>query len=404
MFNANTLKLARQCRLELALSVLIVLLGAISGAGMAGLLGLAAMTVLWWFGAVRRAQGERLEAVRRDEEVSVMTGECETAFQHVLSEIGQQVTQVHGELAQIQKLIHQATGGLTENFTSLEMVTREESETVRSIITHMSAGASEDDKSICFQDFSSETGKILDSFVQTILEVSKNSMMLVDRLDDMVGQANMISVMLQDIKEITDQTNLLALNAAIEAARAGDAGRGFAVVADEVRKLSRKTNGFSEQICKVVGETQRSMKQASQIAADMAMSDMSVALNSKQRVDDMMRSVAEMNGVVSDKLVGVEESTRRIAQKVSEAVTNLQFEDMVTQLMDHIRRRMDSLAQAANELSTGVGVKEAVCHSEPCHRLAHIAQLLTETRRSLGTNSEKAVHQHSLAVGGVQLF
>jgi methyl-accepting chemotaxis protein len=404
MFNAHTLQLVRQCRLELALSAVIIALGAMSGSRTVCLLSLAAMTSLWWLGALRRAQRERLEAARRDEEVSAMTWECETAFQHVLSGIEQQVGQVRGELEQIQKLIHQATGGLTENFTSLETATREEAETVRSLIENMSAGAPQDTRRISFQSFSSETSKILDFFVQSILAVSKNSMVLVDRLDDMVSQTDMIGAMLHDIKEITDQTNLLALNAAIEAARAGGAGRGFAVVADEVRKLSRKTNGFSEQIFKVVRKTQKAMKEASQIAEVMATRDMNIALNAKQRVDDMMGNVGEMNRMVSGKLAGVEDTTRKIGQKVSEAVTNLQFEDMVTQLMDHIQRRLDSLARAANELNTGVGVKEVVCHSEPCHRLAHIAQRLAETRRALGTNAEKAVHQHSLAVGDVQLF
>ena len=65
---------------------------------------------------------------------------------------------------------------------------------------------------------------------------------------------------IDSIQSIANQTNLLSLNASIEAARAGEAGRGFAVVATEVQSLSASTKNTTNDIARILGDMNSSVK------------------------------------------------------------------------------------------------------------------------------------------------
>ena len=372
---------------------------------MTGVVGLIVVPAAWALSSVRVVRQKEAQEAARQAEVSNTAGACELTLSEISVEVDQQLDLARNELGQIHTLLRQAIRSLTESFTGVESSARGETEIVKSLLDTISETVSVDSHRANFKSFSDETTTILDFMVTNILDVSKNSMELVNNLDDMLTQTSVVGAMLNDIKEITDQTNLLALNAAIEAARAGDAGRGFAVVADEVRKLSRKTSVFSEQIRKQMTDTQKSMSEASIIAQAMATKDMNVALNSKQKVDEMLVEVAEMNRAMSAKLGQVEGITHDIGAQVSKAVTNLQFEDMVTQIIAHINQRIDSLGVLVRVLSSGVRKKQIGCADDmACDWLPHLQQLLSEARTAFERSEKKAVSQKNLAVGDIELF
>lgn len=394
-----------QHRLALALSGVIALLSSLYPAPWVALSGLFAVIVIWSRSAAQALNDEREMQAGRMGKLNKTACECEATLSQISAEAGQQLVRMQGEVAQVETIVRHAIVNLTDSFTSLETASREEEKILLSLMTDISDHSnSASQKSVNLHQFTDETGKILDMFVVNIMEVCQNSMALVDKLDDMVVQTNAVGTMLNDIKEITDQTNLLALNAAIEAARAGDAGRGFAVVADEVRKLSRKTDTFSEQIRKVMGETQQSMLAASRITEAMATKDMNIALSSKRRVEEMMQEVVKINRMLAQKLDSVDDITKGISEKVQKAVTSLQFEDMVTQVLAHINGRVNALNSLVKVLQGGMSMDHPDCHGALSGWFTHLDRVLAEARESFKRSEQKAVDQRNLAVGGVDLF
>lgn len=151
--------------------------------------------------------------------------------------------------------------------------------------------------------------------------------------------------MATSVRKIADQTNLLALNAAIEAARAGDAGRGFAVVADEVRSLSRSSGETGQQIsgkAQVIGEAMNETVAAAR-AIDVA------DRHNLESLDGAIDSVFGQFQSATDGLTEIsrslEANARDVQSTIHHIVVNLQFQDRVEQILDHVQGDCGRLRQ-----------------------------------------------------------
>ena len=210
------------------------------------------------------------------------------------------------------------------------------------------------------------------------------------------------------IEDIARQTNLLALNAAIEAARAGENGRGFAVVADEVRALSKRSNVFSEQVRGKFTMVKGEMDVASHVVGKMASRDMSMSLNSKDHLSDLMKDIDDINVDVAQKLNEVSAVSEELNVDVGNAVRSLQFEDISRQLLEHMEHRIQSLSQMIGCITQFendmVEVMVSPDGQQQMPYLERIEQLRVQLNTIMLTVREAPVTQEGMGEGEVELF
>jgi len=351
-----------------------------------------------------QAADERAAQVR--EQTGALTSNLGAAFTQCAGEFNTQLATSRDELAQAQGLFMDAIQKLVDSFTSINTQTQAQ-QTLALTITQ---GGSDTESGCGFEHFVDETSSTLTFFVDGTVQSSKVAMGLVENMEQIDSRIGEVQNILGEIEGISKQTNLLALNAAIEAARAGEAGRGFSVVADEVRDLSGRTNQFSSQIRKTIALVQESVQAAEKSINTMASHDMTFALQSKRQVDEMLTDVQKVNATMSAAAQELAVITRGVEANVNTAVTTLQFQDMVTQLLGHVRRRMDALTGVADKINAVAA--DLTADAAPSvdedgraqglrRACTELMELLTSVRQATIRNP---VRQASMTTGDVELF
>ncbi|CAM3901794.1 methyl-accepting chemotaxis protein [Vibrio aquimaris] len=193
-----------------------------------------------------------------------------------------------------------------------------------------------------------ETEAIVRQFVDTLITVSEKSISAVHSIHDMSDKLNTVFKLLAQVRGLSEQTNLLALNAAIEAARAGDAGRGFAVVAQEVRNLSVKAEELNSQIEKEINVAQNTVREANKTVGEMASIDMTEAIESKDKVDEMLHGVQKMNAMVEQEVRKIKSIGVTLHSKVGDGIRALQFTDIIVQQGDYAKGSTAFLVELKN--------------------------------------------------------
>ncbi|MCK5664490.1 MAG: hypothetical protein KAI17_13455, partial [Thiotrichaceae bacterium] len=172
---------------------------------------------------------------------------------------------------------------------------------------------------------------------------------------------------------------------------------GFAVVATEVRNLSEKTGALNKLIHKSVSAGRSTVQETNEIVGKLASLDMNHAVEAKGNLDNMIKDLDKVNNFVTKSLGTSSGIVQSIQSDIGQALTGLQYEDIATQLIAHVKTRLDALEK-------GMQLMTPLLHQ---NELAPILQTINATlNKQIDENSaaKRAVASTSMEHGDIEFF
>lgn len=339
---------------------------------------------------------DKSKAEPEDEELSI------TSSSNVMEDLSQilayETKEVDQELQRVDNLLSDAVNVMSDSFLKLNHLSQQQRQLAEEVIARKS---SDDGDSLDMEAFIQETNDALNLFIKIILDTSRSSLETVQQIDDMVEKLDGIFALISNVEELAAQTNLLALNASIEAARAGEAGRGFSVVANEVRNLSVSSSELNGQIRGHIEKAQSTISALRTSAASAASIDMSQTIETKDKMEQMLQDMADLNIFLGDRVEGLTSLGVEIGTATEGAVRSLQFQDIVSQTLTAINHNINVINETT-QIVSGISIKEDEDNKESI-------QIFSEHCKTAQNNSktkvdQRSVSQQSMDEGEVELF
>lgn len=163
-------------------------------------------------------------------------------------------------------------------------------------------------------------------------------------MKDLEHVSRRIDKIVEAITTVSIQTNMLAVNGSIEAARAGEFGKGFVVVSTDIRNLARDS------------------------------------AENADRIKDLVKSVQDQIGVVSNDLDEIVKSAVNEADQAKMTTTSLN--QIETDIVD-VERSATDILNASEEIATAIaqvkrGIEQIASASQQAEKAANEAATAAE--------------------------
>lgn len=291
-------------------------------------------------------QGRKVERVEAEPAVdgsqddNTVSYESTAILRKIHSILNIELIPIREQLDRQQEVINDSVHNLNSSFFGMERAVGEQSTLAKHMVTDL---LNNQESEFNLAKVLPETEQAIDQYIDLLVQVSEKSITAIHCIHDMSEKLQAVFGLLDQVQAMSDQTNLLALNAAIEAARAGELGRGFGVVAAEVRDLANRATSLNSQIHRDINLAQDTVKQTSAIVGEIATLDMTTSIESKTRIESLLKGVQEVNHQVTLEIGKMTDQGDAVRAEVSKSIQGLQFADIVSQQGQHVLNNLHIL-------------------------------------------------------------
>ncbi|WP_457571858.1 methyl-accepting chemotaxis protein [Desulfovulcanus sp.] len=246
---------------------------------------------------------------------------------------------ITGHHNQVIQFTEDAAHNIIEGINSIDQA-------VRSILVIAQEGMAKLNNIFCQKTSKTLTwDRVLNNLTQQIQNQVDTITYNVENAKSVLSEAKKLNDLIDEVKNIADQTKLLSLNASIEAARAGDAGRGFAVVANEVHKLSSLSRATADKMDDMITNLINSINKRFESLMSAA-----AEANRKEEIEQitnqlntLIQTNEEANKIRMQILEQMQEQTQKASEMIMEALSSIQFQDIVRQRLENIQQMLQEL-------------------------------------------------------------
>jgi methyl-accepting chemotaxis protein len=223
--------------------------------------------------------------------------------------------------------------------------------------------------------------------VQALKLIQQSRDALAADIRALVSHTEELRKMSSDVESIAFQTNMLALNAAIEAAHAGAAGKGFAVVAHEVRALSEAARSTGKRITNTVGQISSALTEIGAKNERVSSRDQQSVTDSQEHIRTVLGRFKERTSELAEAALQSQRASESIKSEVCESLVQLQFQDRVGQILQHIVGSMQRAQNLPEAAGSEVSAREQVQQHLESMMRSYTTDEQRQLHRGLGTQS-----------------